>query len=540
VIWNDTPLTTERAGDGPGAGQPVNGWSGTGVAGSYSIQLTGVCATVAPAAAVPLSASGTPSPNVVYSGCTSGNVTFAISVVGGTLPASTGITATVNASSLGLGTLNLSGPSGGGTFSTVAAVGARAAGLYPLPFHVADAQGRIYDGVMNYAVIDTAGLCCLPGNSCAILTCTACAVQGGTFNSSVSFPCNLNPCSSPSGTEPNNTIGQATDATYSFTSTSSNLYHMAINGAIGSSTDIDYFNIGALQVGDVLTISESGAPSGVGTNTDPFIRLYRSGGGTTIIASDDDGGPGFDALLWRYTIATTDTYFARGYRAGTTNTGTYRIGLSLENTGTTPTTGGTFTAEVEPNESTAAANNASTSWRRVQYTSTWAGTITAGDTDFYKYQFTAGDLVSLNVFAGSGLDTRVSLQNSAGTILQTEDGTSSGPLGDSPIYAYIIPSTGVYYVNPLAASGTGSYMLRVYLSTNTPPPVACVADMDDGTGSGTPDGGVGIEDLLYYLDQYDAGNTRADVDDGTGSGTPDGGVGIEDLLYYLERYDSGC
>jgi hypothetical protein len=30
------------------------------------------------------------------------------------------------------------------------------------------------------------------------------------------------------------------------------------------------------------------------------------------------------------------------------------------------------------------------------------------------------------------------------------------------------------------------------------------------------------------------------VDDGTGSGTPDGGVGIEDLLYYLTRYDAGC
>jgi hypothetical protein len=68
----------------------------------------------------------------------------------------------------------------------------------------------------------------------------------------------------------------------------------------------------------------------------------------------------------------------------------------------------------------------------------------------------------------------------------------------------------------------------------------CVADMDNGTGTGTPDGGVGIEDLLYYLGVYDAGTSRADVDDGTGTGTPDGGVGIEDLLYYLERYDAGC
>lgn len=68
----------------------------------------------------------------------------------------------------------------------------------------------------------------------------------------------------------------------------------------------------------------------------------------------------------------------------------------------------------------------------------------------------------------------------------------------------------------------------------------CVADTDDGTGSGTPDGGVGIEDLLFYLGLYDAGSAAADVDDGTASGIPDGGVGIEDLLYYLGRYDLGC
>jgi hypothetical protein len=72
------------------------------------------------------------------------------------------------------------------------------------------------------------------------------------------------------------------------------------------------------------------------------------------------------------------------------------------------------------------------------------------------------------------------------------------------------------------------------------PSCLCVADMDDGSGTGTPDNGVGIEDLLYYLAQYDAGTLRADVDDGTSTGQTDGGVGIEDLLYYLLRYDAGC
>jgi hypothetical protein len=68
----------------------------------------------------------------------------------------------------------------------------------------------------------------------------------------------------------------------------------------------------------------------------------------------------------------------------------------------------------------------------------------------------------------------------------------------------------------------------------------CIADFDDGSGLGFPDGGTGIEDLLYYLGRYDSGCGRADVDDGSGTGTPDGGVGIEDMLYYLARYDAGC
>lgn len=68
----------------------------------------------------------------------------------------------------------------------------------------------------------------------------------------------------------------------------------------------------------------------------------------------------------------------------------------------------------------------------------------------------------------------------------------------------------------------------------------CPADFDDGSGTGTTDGGVNLEDLLYYLGVYDAGLIAADVDDGSGEGRTDGGVGIEDLLYFLSRYDAGC
>lgn len=68
----------------------------------------------------------------------------------------------------------------------------------------------------------------------------------------------------------------------------------------------------------------------------------------------------------------------------------------------------------------------------------------------------------------------------------------------------------------------------------------CTADVDDGSGTGTPDDAVEISDLLYYLVLFEAGSPLADVDNGSGTGTRDGGVEISDLLYFLARFEVGC
>lgn len=68
----------------------------------------------------------------------------------------------------------------------------------------------------------------------------------------------------------------------------------------------------------------------------------------------------------------------------------------------------------------------------------------------------------------------------------------------------------------------------------------CVADMDDGSGTGNPDGGVTIEDLLYYLGIFSDGVLAADIDDGSSTGRRDGGVTIDDLLYFILRFEGGC
>ncbi len=71
-------------------------------------------------------------------------------------------------------------------------------------------------------------------------------------------------------------------------------------------------------------------------------------------------------------------------------------------------------------------------------------------------------------------------------------------------------------------------------------PYHCPSDLDDGSGSGTPDGGTDINDLLFFLARYEAADLPADLDDGSGSGTPDGGVDINDLLFFLSHYETGC
>jgi hypothetical protein len=43
LLWINTPFNTERAPDGPGAGNALAAWSGVGGGGAYTINLTGVC-----------------------------------------------------------------------------------------------------------------------------------------------------------------------------------------------------------------------------------------------------------------------------------------------------------------------------------------------------------------------------------------------------------------------------------------------------------------------------------------------------------------
>ena len=68
----------------------------------------------------------------------------------------------------------------------------------------------------------------------------------------------------------------------------------------------------------------------------------------------------------------------------------------------------------------------------------------------------------------------------------------------------------------------------------------CPADLDDGSGLGHVDFGVDINDLLFFLTAYEAGDLPADLDNGSGNGVFDNAVDISDLLFFLARYEGGC
>lgn len=106
-------------------------------------------------------------------------------------------------------------------------------------------------------------------------------------------------------------------------------------------------------------------------------------------------------------------------------------------------------------------------------------------------------------------------------------------------------STTVLTVAGLIGADAGSYDCVISnicgaATTAAAPLLVCVADMNDAADSGSCDGGVTSEDLLYFLSVFETGDLRSDIDDGSGSGTPDGGVTIDDLLYFLIRYEAGC
>jgi hypothetical protein len=131
-----------------------------------------------------------------------------------------------------------------------------------------------------------------------------------------------------------------------------------------------------------------------------------------------------------------------------------------------------------------------------------------------------------NAFVGRGVNTNTSFVGD--TIFIT---------ANREVYAVINLRDGAGVdLNSSPSFGTPNALVKI---------TWCQADLDDdgnGGNGGLPDGGVDINDLLFFLSAFEAGSAAADLDnDGDpAQGTPDGGVDINDLLFFLARFEAGC
>ena len=295
----------------------------------------------------------------------------------------------------------------------------------------------------------------------------------------------------PNEVEPNNVVGEANNATENFRGFVGDVYQMLLTGQItagdtgNSGTLGDWFQIGTLQPGDVISLSAGGLASARGLLGDPQIELRRGPvSGTSVVVADSDGGVGADALIHRFAITATDTYWVR-VTSQLDTTGTYQAGIWLENTAAAPSTGsGTVAEKAESNNGPSLATNATAGWARVQYLSRTAANQGSSN-DYYRYQLTAGDLITVIVDStaagASTLDVKLSIRDSADAVLASFDGSAEAPTGietrDGFVYAFRVPASGAYYVRtepPGPGAGAGNYNTDVYLSTTTPPPTGAL------------------------------------------------------------------
>lgn len=122
-----------------------------------------------------------------------------------------------------------------------------------------------------------------------------------------------------------------------------------------------------------------------------------------------------------------------------------------------------------------------------------------------------------------------------------EAAAPSGPGTDNAAYALLVSDLDNLVLGGrfLHAGAAGANRVALFGS-----PCHCPADLDNGAGFGSTssakDGGVTVDDLLFFVAAYSASDSRADLDDGSGGGHADGAVTIEDLTYFLDHFQGGC
>lgn len=280
-------------------------------------------------------------------------------------------------------------------------------------------------------------------------------------------------------------------------------------------------NLGGGAFGASTSIATPDRPEGVGASDldgdgdidlavaqDALVRFYRNNGGAfTAAGFAAVGGQDTDAVV----LADLD---GDGDKDIITNDGSTSTISVLQNNGNLAFVLSTMAAGIHP-EAIAVGNLGGSSAPDLA--------VPARDSNSVAIFIngSAGSTANVAPIARAGADQTVTDADGNGVQAVTLNGSASTD-ADGSIASYV-------WREGALVLGTGA-VLTTNLGLGTHQITLTVTD----------NGNVSASDAVVVTVNAGLPACRADMDNGTGNGVPDGGVTIDDLLYYLQRFSDGC
>ena len=121
-----------------------------------------------------------------------------------------------------------------------------------------------------------------------------------------------------------NLVSESSDAANNSLTSYSISSGETFSGSIDISMDRDWVGI-TLQQGSTYIFNLTGSPSGHGTLSDPYLRLYNSEG--SLLSQNDDGGSGYESRI-TFTPSSSGTHYLSAGAYGS-YTGSYRLSSTV-------------------------------------------------------------------------------------------------------------------------------------------------------------------------------------------------------------------
>jgi len=243
-------------------------------------------------------------------------------------------------------------------------------------------------------------------------------------------------------------LGAADDFGEDTSTTGSVSVDGSITGNIEESGDLDWFLV-SLEAGREYHFDLEGAPTGMGTLPDTFLRgIYDSSGALIPGTSNDDGGTGLNSLV-DFTPTSAGSYFV-SVGAYSSNQGTYTLSVSTD-----PVATDDFSSDSSTTGSVTLGGSAT-------------GDIeTADDQDWFSVSLTAGRVYQVDLEGTATSGGTLSdpffrgLYDSSGALV-SGTGNDDGGTGLNSQISFTATSTGTFFLAAGAyGSNTGTYKVSI-------------------------------------------------------------------------------